>query len=200
MNPRAARDVGRDLLNHFKPLYTDRGLGCREACDVTAGPRQARDKALACRIGDLDEHDWYGAGHSLQSRHPARAIDHDDIRPQSYQFLRGGPKMVLIGAPAGVHADSAVLGPPQRFEPLSKRRGTSLSFGIALDGRYQHADTPHVRACGKWPSCCAANECDELAPPHSITSSAPASNAAGTVMPSAFAVLRLITRRKLVGC
>jgi hypothetical protein len=43
---------------------------------------------------------------------------------------------------------------------------------------------------------------NELAPPgdHSITSSARASRVGGTVMPSALAVLRLITSRYLVGC
>jgi hypothetical protein len=37
-------------------------------------------------------------------------------------------------------------------------------------------------------------------PHHSITSSAVASSAGGTVRPSAFAVLRLITSSNLVGC
>src|SRR5262249_8501417 len=109
--------------------------------------------------------------------------------------------MVLIGGPAGVHADSAALGPPQRFEPLSKRRGTSLPFRIALDGRYQHADTPHrVCACGKWPRRRPAEKFDEFAPPHSITSSAVASTFAGIARPSATAVVRLITNSNLVGC
>jgi hypothetical protein len=40
----------------------------------------------------------------------------------------------------------------------------------------------------------------ELAPPHSITSSAVASSAAGTVRPSNFAALRLRTNSNLVGC
>jgi hypothetical protein len=44
------------------------------------------------------------------------------------------------------------------------------------------------RPCGSR----AADERDEVAPPHSITSSARASNGKGTMMPSAFAVLRFI--------
>ena len=40
---------------------------------------------------------------------------------------------------------------------------------------------------------------DELAPPHSITSSAVASNDDGMVRPSALAVLRLITSSNLTG-
>src|SRR5262249_37649152 len=45
----------------------------------------------------------------------------------------------------------------------------------------------------------AAEQRDELAPVHSITSSARASTVAGRVRPSAFAVLRLITSSYLVG-
>src|SRR5262249_52768362 len=45
-----------------------------------------------------------------------------------------------------------------------------------------------------------AEQCDELAPFHSITSSARASSVGGTSRPSAFAVLRLITSSNLVDC
>src|SRR5262249_39263372 len=53
--------------------------------------------------------------------------------------------------------------------------------------------TRHERPCRR-----AANECDELAPPHSITSSARASTVAGIVRPSVFAVLRLMASSNLV--
>ena len=46
---------------------------------------------------------------------------------------------------------------------------------------------------------CAAEKRDELAPSHSITSSAWASSVGGTSRPSALAVLRLITSSRLVG-
>ena len=45
----------------------------------------------------------------------------------------------------------------------------------------------------------AAEERDELASPHSITSSARANRVSGTVSPSAFAVLRLMTSSYFVG-
>src|SRR3974390_2017795 len=45
----------------------------------------------------------------------------------------------------------------------------------------------------------AAEKRDELAPPHSITSSARASTDGGIVRPRAFAVLRLMTSSYLVG-
>src|SRR5215467_7408789 len=51
-----------------------------------------------------------------------------------------------------------------------------------------------------WPHRYRASErCNKLAPPHSITSSARESSDGGTVRPSTFAVLRLITVSYLVG-
>src|SRR6516162_10798229 len=48
-------------------------------------------------------------------------------------------------------------------------------------------------------SCRAAKNRNELAPSHSITSSARSRMDEGTSSPSAFAVFRLITRSKLIG-
>src|SRR5262249_20435376 len=56
-----------------------------------------------------------------------------------------------------------------------------------------------LRARREGPRRRAADERDELAPPHSITSSARASRVGGTVRPSAFAVARLMTSSNLVG-
>src|SRR5262249_39152268 len=55
------------------------------------------------------------------------------------------------------------------------------------------------RAYAKQQGDRAADERDELAPLHSITSSARASSDGGTVRPSALAVGRLITSSSLVG-
>src|SRR5262249_53633103 len=46
----------------------------------------------------------------------------------------------------------------------------------------------------------AAEQRDEVAPPHSITSLARAISVGGTSRPSTFAVLRLMTNSNLVGC
>src|SRR5262245_10095186 len=57
-----------------------------------------------------------------------------------------------------------------------------------------HNSTSYIRGC-------AADQGDELAPPHhSITSSARTSRAVGTVRPSALAVVRLMTSSNFVGC
>src|SRR5215471_16188168 len=56
-----------------------------------------------------------------------------------------------------------------------------------------------LRPCRKRPRRRATEQRDELAPSHSITSSAVASSVGGTSRPSAVAVLRLITSSYLVG-
>src|SRR5262249_21838637 len=83
-------------------------------------------------------------------------------------------------------------------------RGHRLRFRIALTDVREHAEASHLsallRAHFEGPRCHrAAEQRDELAPPHSITSSARASRVGGTSRPRAFAVLRLITSSYFVG-
>src|SRR5262249_47454083 len=86
------------------------------------------------------------------------------------------------------------------FQTLTER-GEEL-WGVA--GRPGGEDPDHwhrrlLRARRERPSSRAAEQRDELAAFHSITSSARASRLSGTVSPSALAVLRLITSSYLVG-
>src|SRR5262249_53786294 len=84
---------------------------------------------------------------------------------------------------------------PQRFH-LARSRGSGGEMQIPdpsnLCRLCARRERPRRRR--------AANERDELASLHSITSSAMASTPGGIVRPSAFAVLRLITSSNLVGC
>src|SRR5262249_37967669 len=59
---------------------------------------------------------------------------------------------------------------------------------------------PLLRARRERPRGRAAEQRDELAAPHSITSSARSRNASGIVSPSALAVVRLMTSSNLDGC
>src|SRR4029079_14059270 len=67
----------------------------------------------------------------------------------------------------------------------------------------QYADAAHalglLRTRNERQRCRTGEARDERAPLHSITSSARASSAGGTLSPSALAVLRLITSSYLVG-
>ena len=76
-------------------------------------------------------------------------------------------------------------------------------FLITFGGRVQHANSSHalglLRARRERPCRRAAEQRDERAAFHSITSSASASSVFGTLRPSVFAVLRLMTSSNLVG-
>src|SRR5262249_25360201 len=83
--------------------------------------------------------------------------------------------------------------------------GAHLIIGVVRHCGYEYADTPHalglLRTRRERPRRCrTAEKREELAPPHSITSSARCRNASGMVRPSTFAVVRLMTRSNLVGC
>src|SRR5215471_629086 len=65
--------------------------------------------------------------------------------------------------------------------------------------RRRLARLARLRACDDRPCGRAAEKRDELAPPHSSTSSARASSIGGTSRPSALAVLRLMTSSYFVG-
>src|SRR5215467_6056742 len=91
---------------------------------------------------------------------------------------------------------------PATTEPHGLRRPKSTNALIARSkSKRQRHDPPrllrtrHQRPRGHR----AAEQRDELAPSHSITSSARASSVGGTSRPSVLAVLRLITNSYLVG-
>src|SRR5262249_13616555 len=87
-----------------------------------------------------------------------------------------------------------------------ERPDTGLIFRIVRACGQEYADAPHpfrlLRARRERPSGCrAAEQRDELAATdHSITSSARADSIGGTTMPSAFALVRLMTNSNLVDC
>src|SRR5262249_53898696 len=107
-------------------------------------------------------------------------------------------------APAVFDAHVAAIGPTQFLQPLQERSDTGKRFRIVRGPGQQHPDAPHplalLRARRERPSRCrAAEQRYELAALHSSTSSARASRLSGTVRPSSFAVLRLITSSYFVG-
>src|SRR5262245_48729344 len=71
-------------------------------------------------------------------------------------------------------------------------RNLHSSADLALVLLPAHRERPRGRR--------AAEQGDQCAPVHSITSSAATCSVSGTLRPSAFAVFRLITSSNLVGC
>src|SRR5262249_11984039 len=101
--------------------------------------------------------------------------------------------------------DVVTVAPAQLLQRLQERREAGLIFRrIVRGGVHQHANAPHflarLRAGRERPRRRAAEQRDELAPRHSITSSARARIPGGNVSPIALAVLRLTARSNLTGC
>src|SRR5262249_693606 len=100
----------------------------------------------------------------------------------------------------------ATVAPAELPERIEEHRDAILTFSIGLPvGSDQQADAPHLlgllRASGQRPrSRRAAEQRDEVATPHSLTSSARPDSGSGTVMPSGFAVLRLMISSTFVAC
>src|SRR5262249_26976965 len=92
------------------------------------------------------------------------------------------------------------------LKSLMEHCDAGVSFRIVGGRVHEYADPPCVlsllRARRERPRRCrrAANERDERAPLHSITSSARTSSAVGTVSPNDFAVFRLIISSTLADC
>src|SRR5262245_43657757 len=77
----------------------------------------------------------------------------------------------------------------------------TIDVGVRRDGEPANARTFGLRPRRHRPHCCAADQCDELAPPdHSITSSARPISGSGMVRPRALAVFRLMINSTLVAC
>src|SRR5262245_58943568 len=98
----------------------------------------------------------------------------------------------------------AAFAPAQLLQTSQKRRDFDACLRITLGNLDEHAYASHplalLRARRERPRGRAAEQRDELAPFHSITSSAIARSLSGISRLSAFAVPRLITNSNLVGC
>src|SRR5262249_39252601 len=90
-------------------------------------------------------------------------------------------------------------------EPSPQHRRLLLTLGITGRAAHQHTDPPHPLALlrarqHRPPSYRAAEQRDELAPLHSITSSARNVTDGGIVRFSAFAAFMSIKSSNLAGC
>src|SRR5262249_42580260 len=101
-------------------------------------------------------------------------------------------------------AGCAPRGPAQGLQRLLEHREAGNHFRIVLGENAQHADAPRplalLRARRERPPPCAADNRDEVAAFHSITSSARSNIDVGIVTPIALAVPRFTTSSNMVGC
>src|SRR5215471_15002511 len=103
--------------------------------------------------------------------------------------------------PAILDRDGATLDPPEFMQSLHKSRSPGTpTRSVRTQKPNDRQLRCLLRARHERPRRSAAEQRDELAPLHSITSSARASSIGGIVRPSALAVIRFTTRSNLVGC
>src|SRR5262245_579724 len=114
-------------------------------------------------------------------------------------------RFVASRGPTSLDLRIAAVCPTQLLQCLPERRNAGLAFGIVCGYGHKNTDPPHAitllrprreRPRGRR----AADQRDELAPSHSITSSAMATSLSGIWRPRALAVLRLMASSNFVGC
>ena len=170
------------------------------ACRIAARPRKAGNKTELDRIIGRHEHDREGRRRGLRRKRWRGGKCGDHVHLTLHKFGRQPRQsIVLIVGMAIFDRHIASLDIAELGQAFAECRGQVRSR------RTDHEMTNHrhrrlLRVCGERPRCRSAEQRDELAPVHSITSSARTRIAVGTVMPIALAVLRLMTSSNLVGC
>src|SRR5262249_18752220 len=200
------RHMRCNLLEQPQPLCSYRGLDVGEPGNVAAWMCQAPNETLGDRFVGPGEDDRHRDSCLLQRGHRLASTGYNHVRRERQQFPNGGLRLFNVSdAPMIVDLNVATDCPSQLFETLLQRYRTDQTLWVTLGKWHQHADTAHtlalLRARRDRPRYRRpAEQRDEVAPPHSITSSASCCNCRGALRPRAFAVLRLITSSNLVGC
>src|SRR5262249_19498596 len=188
----------------FQPFPAQAVFEIHKAGNVAARPGQVIDEAGADRIGYAIEHNRNRPGLPPQRRHAQGASSQDDVRRECDQFCRVcAVAVAVVSPPAGGAPHVAAGAPAQLLQDLWERREAGPAVWIVRGRVHEHADTPNplalLRPRRERPRRRTAEQSDERAPPHSITSSASASSLSGIWRPSAFAVLRLMASSNLFG-
>src|SRR5215475_2640063 len=198
------REAGRDFGEQLKPLASERAFEVGEAGDVPTRAVEPRDDAARDGVAHGRKDDRDRPRLPLEGNGRRGRGGHDDVGLQADQLLREPlyPNDVTA-EPTKVHPHVAAIGPTQVRNRLRERRDDSLRQGIGFVERHEHADAPDppvlLRARRERPRRRrAAEQRDECAALHSITSSAMASSPGGKLRPNTLAVLRLITNSNLV--
>src|SRR5262249_8065262 len=159
-------------LEHFQPLSSQLiAHGHGEAREISSGMREALSQSIGDRIYGKRENNRNRSSRILTGLRRSRSIRHDDIYVRAHKLARE-PAQLLIRASGIALFDFYVLA----FEIA--RRAQPFSECIELPGlraclpQKAHArDLCQLRARRKRPRRRAAEQRDEVAPPHSITSS-----------------------------
>src|SRR5215211_5120204 len=193
--------AGNDLAQELEPLAG--GIGClaRQARDVAARARQARNNSTSNRIARGREHDRYHRSCLLRGENGRGVVSENDIHLEADELRCNLSKPFASSlSPPILNGDIAPFGPAQFIQPLHED-GSPLGLGRSRT-RAKNANCRQLRrllrACRQGPRDRAAKERDERAAVHSMTSSATESSVGGILRPSSLAVSALMTNSNLV--
>src|SRR5262249_49240279 len=191
------------LFQKFRPLAAQCRLIRHEAGDVATWMRQVRYKTAADWIGYVDKDHRDGATLSGERFDPDGSFHNDYVGLLLDDFFRHPRSIDIAGHPAIIGADISAHHPAKGLQRFSERRSVPLSFRIVRTPHpYCNLSHAHglLRPRRERPRSRAAEQRDESARSHSISSSASNWIELGTSIPSALAACMLITNSNLVDC
>src|SRR6516164_1126825 len=173
------------------------------AGDVAARTIEARHQTELDRVGANVKHDWDRRGCGLGRNRRGAGARCDDHAHAAGDEVGGQRRQSLIVAIGPAEFEDDVLALDKAC--LSKALAEGRHSVSALSGRAGVEETDHwhgrlLPSRDERPHRRAAEQRDERAPFHSMSSSASNWSELGTSMPSALAVCMLITNSNLVAC
>src|SRR5262249_27631250 len=192
-----ARDGWNGQFEKLQPLGTDVRTNDAVAGDISSRSGEAWHEPGAYGIADRDHDDGNRGGGLLGRKSCGRAVGRNDVHRATNERRRGlGESLGHSVARRIVEGDVLAFEVTEIAQPVTEGVPPGRVINDA-DAR----DLPRLlRPRRERPRrSCAAEQRDEIAPLHSITSSAMASTPGGIVRPSALAVFRLITSSNFVG-
>src|SRR5262249_52348523 len=189
------------LVQQLQALWLQGSVSKAHAGDIAARPVEAGHDPACNGIAAGDEHDRYRRGGSPSRAHGDLLTDNHGYMPAHQVRHQFRESIELVLCPSELDRYVVAVDEIGFLQAVAERRYPI--DGIDSRRRVENPDHRHralLRARRERPSNRrAADEGDELAPPHSITSSARASSVAGNSRPSASAVCKLTTNSNFVG-
>src|SRR5262245_48098038 len=183
-------------MQQINPLLLQVGSVKTHPRDIPSGPVEARNESNIERVHSKNKHDRNGCSCFLYRvrRFNSHRCNHCNLSVCEFARLR---RKFIVTAAHRMEFDGDVA-----LILVTSLGNTSLERRIPTGASRQHGNNRKglLRIRRERPSRRAAEQCDELAPSHSITSSARSRIDVGNSTPSALAVLRLMTSSNFVAC
>src|SRR5262249_26388682 len=186
---------GSGLFEQLQPFAPDRRLRTAEASNVSFRAGDVLDQASGGWVTAASEDDWDALRLPLRCARRCGPSSDNHIRCQRYKLRRRTLHPILISsANATLNLQVATFDPPEFGQPPEEGRGDG-PFVIAVKPTNQPHAAVLLRPRRQRPrDSSAAEQRDELAPLHSITSLAAETKSGESPSPRAWAVRRLMTK------